>query len=188
MILKTRMTSWCRGRGTTSVGCARPLSTFADARALFRFANARPLSTCAKNTHTHTRTQVTSDDKGTPRETSLYIRKGGARKMTTSKNQRLEEQIRAVPGVSNVCIQLLCNQLGLDPMPEQNGTPNVLDWVNVGPVKPAKGRELIHAELAHELQHQTVFSPEKWKQFGIYQVEADHFVQSQGSFFRFASV
>ena len=43
--------------------------------------------------------QETSDEKGSPLETKLYIRKGGARKMTTSSNKQLEEQIKAVPGV-----------------------------------------------------------------------------------------
>ena len=74
---------------------------------------------------------VTSDDKGSPLKTTVYIRIGGSRKMNPSRISRLQEQIRAEPGVITVCIEPLFNQLGHDCLPEVGPTAVSQDYTQL---------------------------------------------------------
>ena len=57
------------------------------------------------------------NDVGLPTSVDFYIRKGGSRKTTHSKRQRMEDLLRSVSGTDCVSIDTIDNMLGDDPVP-----------------------------------------------------------------------
>ena len=116
----------------------------------------------------------------------MYIRKGASRKTTPSRNCRLEEQIRAVPGVREVSIEPLFINRASDPVPELLRATG-FKWEQVGTEKPSGARELTNPLLARALLLKTEFTFEEWDKFSVSGLSVDDFIKSDASWFRPAS-
>jgi len=66
--------------------------------------------------------------------------------------------------------------------------PSGLKWEGAGTEKPTDGKELTNEKLAEGLKSKTEFTKEEWKEFGIQELDAGHYIKSGDEYFKPAAM